>query len=133
MNTPEHWRPSRQFAALLTGRTARFIRTLAFLIVGFSFYFFGHAAYDEYRGIAAPPYVPARYSRPVEHRATNSAMFRALMHYEWMCPIVFLLGGLIILGIVRRADHCDPFSPCSARSRVCRMEDVLLKPTCRAH
>ena len=111
MNTPEHWRPSRQFAAWLTGRTANFFRILAYLFVGFSFYLFGHAAYDEHRGIAAPPYVPGRYTRPIEHRDSNPEMFRALMDYEWACPFVFFIGGLIIFGIVRRADRCDPFSP----------------------
>ncbi|HZJ14439.1 MAG TPA: hypothetical protein VFD27_05280 [Chthoniobacteraceae bacterium] len=115
MNTPQPWRPGRQIAASLTSRTANFFRVLAYLFISFSVYLLVHAAYDEDRGIADPPYVPVNgytfYDRPVEHRDTHPEMFRALMNYEWACPIAVLAAGLIILGVVRRADRRDPFSP----------------------
>ena len=112
MNTSEHWRPSRQVAAWLTSRSVRFYRILASLLIGFSLYLFAHAAYDEDRGIADPPYIPTRYrTHLIERRDTDPAMFRALMNYEWACPFAFLIGGFIIRGLVRRADRCDPFSP----------------------
>jgi hypothetical protein len=114
MNTPEHWRPSRQFATWLTNRSAAFFRAFARLLMGFSLFLFAHAAYDEDRGIAAPPFVPSRYSRPIERRDINPVMFRALMTYEWECPFAFFMAGAIILGMVRRADRCDPFSPAFA-------------------
>jgi hypothetical protein len=74
-------------------------------------YLFGHAAYDENRGIAAPPYVPSRYSHPVEKRDQNPEQFRHLMGYEWMCAAVILCGGIVIRGIAARGERSDPFSP----------------------
>ncbi|MEA3208062.1 MAG: hypothetical protein QOE70_1119 [Chthoniobacter sp.] len=80
-------------------------------MTGSSFFLFGHAAYDENRGVAAPPYAPTRYTRPIEKRDTHPALFRALMNYEWGSPFVFLFGGLVLLRIIRRANRSDPFSP----------------------
>ena len=81
-------------------------------MIGLSFFFFGLAAYDEHRGVAAPPIEPGSgLIRKVEDRETHPTLFRGLMNYEWTCPILFLLGGCTILGIARWADRCDPFSP----------------------
>src|SRR5678815_266354 len=98
MNTPEHWRASRQIAAWLTGRTAKTFRILAWLFIGCSLYLFAHAAYDQDRGIADPPYVPGRYTpydQPAEYRDTDPAKFRSLMNYEWACSIALLALSLI--------------------------------------
>ena len=111
MNTPEHWRASRQFAAWFTNRSASLVRGVGYLMVCFAIYLFAHAAYDEQRGIAAPAYVPSRFSRLIEDRDTNPEMFPALMNYEWGCPFIFLVGGLVIIGIVRRVERYDPLSP----------------------
>jgi hypothetical protein len=111
MSAPNYGRPSRAFANWFMDRSGGFVRTLGYLMVGLSVLLFAHAKYDEDRGIAAPPYVPTRYTRPIEERETNPKMFRALMSYEWACPVVFLIGGFVLIGLVRRADRCDPFSP----------------------
>ena len=37
--------------------------------------------------------------------------FRNLMSYRWSRGAVMFLGGLFVLGIARRADQSDPFSP----------------------
>ena len=110
MSAPIHGRPHREDTNWRTICSDRFIRTLPYLLFGISFYLFGHAAYDEERGVAAPPFVPSSYTRLMESREADPAMFRALMNYEWTCPSAFLIGGFVTLGMVRRADRCDPFS-----------------------
>lgn len=111
MNTPEHWRTSRQFADWFTNRSVGFVRLIGYLMIGLSVFLFAHAAYDENHGMAAPPFVPGRYTRPVEDRDVHPVLYRDLMFYEWMCPVLFFLGGSTILGIVRWANRSDPFSP----------------------
>lgn len=112
VNTPEHWRTTRQFADWFTNRSSTFVRLFAYAMIGLSFYLFALAAYDEHRGVAAPPIQPGSgLVIKVADRDTNPQLFHGLMHYEWTCPVLFLLGGCTILGIVRWADRCDPFSP----------------------
>jgi len=114
VNTPEHWRASRQFASWFANRSAQFVRAVGIFLVCLSIYLAGHAAYDERRGIAEPPYVPARNYEDFRlkvQRAANPEKFRALMNYEWACPIAFGIAGLLILRIVRKANRNDPFSP----------------------
>ena len=112
VNTPEHWRASRQFALWFTNRSAGFVRGVGIYLVCLSIYLGWHAVNDERRGIAEPPYVPVRYVVfPLKvRRQANPEKFRALMNYEWTCPIVFGVAGFAILRIVRMGNRIDPFS-----------------------
>jgi len=98
------------FAAFYTC-TVKAVRISGYLMIVFSALQFLHAKYDEDRGVAAPLFVPTRYTRPVVIRGQNPAMFRALMNYEWACPWAFAGCGMILLSIVRASDRSDPFSP----------------------
>jgi len=113
VNTPENWRASRQFALWFTNRSTGFVRGVGLFLVCLSIYLGWHAVNDERRGVAEPPYVPVRYVVfPLKvRRQANAEEFRALMNYEWTCPIVFGIAGFAILRIVRRGNRIDPFSP----------------------
>jgi hypothetical protein len=111
MKSPEHSHSSASYGERFKGLCPEFLRVLPYLLLVAGFYLFGHAVYDDHRGIAAPPYVPVRYSHPVERRDTNPELFQALMSYEWECAFPVLIAGLVLLGIVRRADRSDPLSP----------------------
>ena len=111
MSAAKSAHPNDTLRSWFANRAGDIYRVVGYLLVGFSFFLWAHAAYDEDRGIAAPPYVPTKYTRPVETRDKHPALFRALMNYEWTCPVLFFLAGSLILGIVRRADRTDPFSP----------------------
>ena len=111
MSTPNYGRPSREVANWLTSRSAGFYRTLSYLAIIFSVYLFASAAHDEQRGIASV-IPPGRYARRiVVIRSEHPTDFHNLMIYQWSRAALVLCGGLIILGICRRADRCDPFSP----------------------
>jgi len=43
-------------------------------------------------------------------RSEHREEFRNLMTYQWIRASLALCGGLVIRGICRRADLCDPFS-----------------------
>ena len=64
----------------------------------------GHAAYDEHRGV-----VVSRFR--LVQRTEDPQRFRSLMLSEWLRASIFVCAGFVILGIYRRADRLDPFSP----------------------
>lgn len=66
------------------------------------------AAYDQYRGVAS---TSTRSSQYIEKKADKNSLFQNLMIYQWGRGFLFFSGGLIILGICRRSDCQDPFSP----------------------
>jgi hypothetical protein len=71
------------------------------------------AAYDEQRGVAAAV-SPGGVSAPLLYvikRADDPEGFRSLMFYQWSQGPAVLLAGFWILGLSRRANRVDPFSP----------------------
>ena len=92
-------------------------RILAYGLILLGIFLLGDAAYDEHRGIAeaASPdglLTGVSTSAPnVVKRDENPQSFRNLMLYQWLRSPLALCAGLIILGLCRRADRVDPFSP----------------------
>ncbi len=71
----------------------------------------GGAAYDEQRGIALES---SRHSDPwtrLVRRQDRPERFRDIMQFEWLRGAIALCAGLVILGLERRMDRLDPFSP----------------------
>jgi hypothetical protein len=58
MNVLQKSRSGREIAEEKSGYSVAFWRFRAYWMIGLSLYFLAHAAYDEQRGISAPPYVP---------------------------------------------------------------------------
>ena len=87
------------------------MRIVAYILILVGLMCLVDAARDEHRGIASAR-SPSRSARlHIVSRAEDPEQFRGLMAYQWVRGPLALLGGLIILGICRRADRLDPFSP----------------------
>ena len=87
------------------------MRPLAYILIVTGLFFLGDAAHDEHRGVADAQAPGAGAIRHVINSEDDPAQFRNLMAYEWFRGPLFLAGGFIILGLCRRADRLDPFSP----------------------
>jgi len=93
------------------------MRALAYILILIGLIYVADAAYDENRGIAEAV-TPGRGShREFVARDENPEKFRNLMTFQWYRGPIFAFGGFIILGICRRADRHDPFSPDFAGSK----------------
>ncbi len=111
MSAPNYGPASREIANWLTRRPAGFFRSLSYLLIVLGFILVGTSAYDEHRGIASVM-PPGRYARRITvKRSEHPDDFHNIMIYQWSRALVALCGGFIILGICRRADRRDPFSP----------------------
>ncbi|MES2569019.1 MAG: hypothetical protein V4710_03070 [Verrucomicrobiota bacterium] len=92
-------------------------RIIAYSLILLGVFLLGDAAYDEHRGIAgaASPdgLLTGVSSHPpnVVKQAEDPQGFRDLMLYQWVRAPLALCAGLFILGLCRRADRIDPFSP----------------------
>jgi hypothetical protein len=93
----------------MSTRDSSNVHLLGYSFIVASLYLFGHAAYDEHRGVAAPPYTPGGHA--VEYRDRHPADFRHLMNYEWTCPAFVFLAGALIVKLFKSANRSDPFSP----------------------
>lgn len=87
------------------------MRLLAYILFGFGLIYLADAAYDENRGVADVVSPTGYGHRFAVKRAEDPEQFRNLMAYQGVRGTLFLMGGFISLGICRRADRCDPFSP----------------------
>ena len=85
-------------------------RKFAYGLILFGICLLGDAAWDEHRGIAEAANW-GRAAPAVVDRAENPKGFRSLMVYQWVRAPLILCAGLFILGLCRRADRTDPFSP----------------------
>jgi len=87
------------------------MRLLAYLLILIGLIYIADAAYDEHRGVA-DALSPQRGGRHyVFVQADEPEQFRNLMTSQWYRGPIFVLGGLFLLGVCRRADRSDPFSP----------------------
>lgn len=93
------------------------IRIFAYFSIFLGVLLLGDAAYDEHRGVAEAA-SPAGVLTGVSLGTLNTARrdeslqtFRNLMLYQWMRGPLALIAGFTILGLCRRADKADPFSP----------------------
>lgn len=86
------------------------IRAFSYLLILMGCVFLADAAYDQNTGVA-DAVAPRGARRYIIAREKDPAQFRSLMAYQWFRGSMTLMGGLIILGICRRADRLDPLSP----------------------
>lgn len=86
------------------------IRAFSYLLILMGCVFLADAAYDQNTGVA-DAVAPRGARRYIISREKDPAQFRSLMAYQWFRGSMTLMGGLIILGICRRADRLDPLSP----------------------
>ncbi len=84
------------------------MRPVAFAIMIFGICLLALALLDEHRGETV---MRRRYTSYTIKRGENPERFRDAMHYKWGRGAVWVCCGWIILGICRRADRSDPFSP----------------------
>lgn len=91
-------------------------RLVAYVLILIGTVLLGDAAYDEQRGIAEAASPDPTGTSSMAHvpnvvrRDEDPKGFRNLMLYQWLRAPLFLLGGLFILCLCRRADSLDPFS-----------------------
>ena len=90
----------------------RIMKWLAYFLMTLGVINFVLAARDESRGwtIVTNPSRTASLPQMVR-RSVNPKIFRGAMQYKWARATIYLLAGLAIRAIVRRADSLDPFSP----------------------
>jgi len=87
------------------------MRPLAHFLIIWGVILLLFAAYDEHREIASV-IPPGRYGRrQIIKKADKPEEFRNLMIYQWLRDSLVVSAGFIILGMCRRADSLDPFSP----------------------
>jgi hypothetical protein len=87
------------------------MRSLAYLLIALGSILLLLAAYDEHREIASVMAPSRSMILIIVKKSDNPQEFRNLMTYQWLRGFFLLGAGVIILGIVRRADRLDPFSP----------------------
>ena len=83
-------------------------RLIAITMILLGVYFFGHAAYDDHRGIAVVTSPSRSGLSSTAVRSEEPAQFRGLMAYERFRATLALCSGLIIHGLVRRAEKSGP-------------------------
>jgi hypothetical protein len=108
------------------------MRPVAFFLIGLGLWFFVDAGRDEWREIAEA-ISPRGGETMVIPKADDPEQFRNLMVYQWWRGVVVLIAGMVILGIVRRADRLDPFSPDFRGSNALDELDQSLKEQERRH
>ena len=87
------------------------MRLLAYFLVAVGIFFLTIAARDEHQGVTSASSPRGAGQPTIIAKAENPKQFRNLMIYEWLRGPIFICGALVILGICRRADRLDPFSP----------------------
>lgn len=135
MSARYYGRASRAFAGWFTGRSACFIRGVAYYLIVLGVFLFADAAYDEFRGVASVMRPGARYPRRIIIKQEEDPQnFKNLMFYEWARGPLMLCAGSIILGIWRHADRIDPFSRNFAgNARIDELSAALTKEEERRH
>jgi hypothetical protein len=120
-DSPSHSPPNRDELQTAVGRcdtSPKAKNTMkhvfAFVMILLSIYAFCKAAHDEHRGVAVvtrPGGISSGMFTPIiVRRNEDPEGFRNLMLYQWIRASLYLCGGLVILGISRRADRSDPLS-----------------------
>ena len=85
------------------------MRWVAYFLLVLSVVYLADAFRDQARGIASAS-APTRSARvETVRRIDNPDHFEKAMMYQWARAGVCLAGGLIVLGMYRRADRLDPF------------------------
>jgi len=88
--------------------TIGFRVTRAFLFI-LAVFLLASTTYDEHRGITVPP---DRFAVLGEVRKDDDPkQFRSIMTYKWIRGSLFLIAWSALVGIRRRMDKLDPFSP----------------------
>ncbi len=87
------------------------MKWLAYFLITLGVINFVFAARDESRGwtIMTNPSRTATLPQVVR-RSDNPKVFRGAMQYKWGRATIYMLAGLAVRAIVRRADSLDPFS-----------------------
>jgi hypothetical protein len=96
---PANLRTTHQFTPM---------RFIAYLMLLYSLFSFGTGIYDQSRGLTMDRRGAAE--EPVSKR-TEEERFWGLISYRFSLGAVFLIGGFVVLGIVKRHDASDPISP----------------------
>lgn len=86
------------------------MRRVAYLLFFFSLYNFGKGIYDQSRGVATLR-VTRRSIEQVVSKEEDQVGFQNLISNRWARGAIFFLGGIFVLGLARRIDASDPFSP----------------------
>jgi hypothetical protein len=106
------------------------MRSVACLLILLAIYNFRKGVYDQERGVAT-----FQRGRGLEvqviAKADDPEGFRNLISHRWTRGTVMLLGGLMVLGIARRSDASDPFSPDFGKGSEPETQDPVLEAELR--
>jgi hypothetical protein len=97
--------------------SAGFVRAVSYLLIALGIALLASCAYDEDRGVTWVIRPLGRTGRnPLDRNGTfvrseDPDLFRYVMNYQWLKASLILCGGFAVLGICRRLDRSDPFSP----------------------
>jgi hypothetical protein len=86
------------------------MRSVAYLLLFYSLYNFGRAIYEQNQGVATLRTMRGLREEVVAEQEDRER-YRNLLSYRISRGAVFLVGGLIVLGIARRSEESDPLSP----------------------
>ncbi len=97
----------------------------AFIIILLGVCLFGHAAYDEHRGMTRPG---TRGSYRIIVKREDPQGFRNVMTFRWIMASVVMCAGFVVLGLSRRVERLDPFDPdFKGNSALDELNDELTK------
>ena len=84
------------------------MRSVAYLMLLYALLNFGKGIYDQNRGVTTDRRGVVEES---VSKRTEEERFWNLISYRFSRGAVFLIGGLLVLGIAKRHDASDPTSP----------------------